>query len=56
MLAKAIEKEINENGLYNGYSLFPFDDNSYLTLDEMHEKIKNYWYIEKCYLGIHHFD
>ena len=36
------EKEINENGLYNGYSLFPFDDNSYLTLDEMHEKIKNY--------------
>lgn len=42
MLAKAIEKEINGNGLYNGYSLFPFDDNSYLTLDEMHEKIKNY--------------
>ena len=38
-LSKAIEKEINGNGLYNGYSLFPFDDNSYLTLDEMHEKI-----------------
>ena len=36
------EKEINGNGLYNGYSLFPFGDNSYLTLDEMHEKIKNY--------------
>ena len=56
MLAKAIEKEINGNGLYNGYSLFSFGDNSYLTLDEMHEKIKNYWDIEKCYLGIHHFD
>lgn len=42
MLAKTIEKEINENGLYNGYSLFPFGDNSYLTLDEVYEKIKNY--------------
>jgi hypothetical protein len=39
---KKEEKEINGNGLYNGYSLFPFGDNSYLTLDEMHEKIKNY--------------
>ena len=41
MIRKTISKEINEIGLYKGYSLFPFGDKAYSTLDEMYEKIEN---------------
>ena len=40
MIRKTIEKEINEKGLYKGYSLFPFGDNAYSTIDEMYERIE----------------
>jgi predicted AlkP superfamily pyrophosphatase or phosphodiesterase len=40
MIRKTISKEINEKGLYKGYSLFPFEENAYSNLDEMYEKIE----------------
>jgi len=40
MIRETIIKEINEKGLYKGYSLFPFGDKAYSTLDEMYEKIE----------------
>ena len=40
MKRKTISEEINEKGLYKGYSLFPFGDKAYSTLDEMYEKIE----------------
>lgn len=40
MIRKTISKEINEKGLYKGYSLFPFGDAAYSTLDEMYEIIE----------------
>ena len=40
MIRKTISKEINEKGLYKGYSLFPFGDKAYSTLDEMYERIE----------------
>lgn len=40
MIRKTISKEINENGLYKGYSLFPFGDKAYSTLDDMYERIE----------------
>ena len=36
---KTIVDEINENGEYQAYSLFPFGDNCYNNIDEMYEKI-----------------
>ena len=40
MKRKTIGKEINEIGLYKGYSLFPFGDKAYQTLDDMYERIE----------------
>jgi len=40
MIRKTISKEINEKGLYKGYSLFPFGEKAYSNLDEMYEKIE----------------
>ncbi len=35
MITKPITAEINEMGKYKGYSLFPFGENSYKSLDEL---------------------
>ncbi len=40
MIRKPISKEINEKGLYKGYSLFPFGDNPYSDLDDMYNTIE----------------
>ena len=40
MIRKTISKEINEKGLYKGYSLFPFGEKAYSNLDEMYERIE----------------
>ena len=40
MIRKSIMEEINEKGKYKGYTLFPFGDNAYSTLDDMYDKIE----------------
>lgn len=40
MVTKAITEEIKEAGKYKGYSLFPFGDNKYASLDDMFLKIE----------------
>ena len=40
MIRKSISKEINEKGKYKGYSLFPFGEKCYTSLDDMYEKIE----------------
>ena len=40
MIRKTISKEINEKGIDKGYSLFPFGEKAYSTLDEMYERIE----------------
>lgn len=41
MIRKSIDEEINEQGVYKGYKLFPFGDHCYNTPDEMYERIEN---------------
>ena len=43
MIRKTIMDEINEIGKYKGYTIFPFGDNHYNTLDDMFKMIE-----EKC--------
>ena len=43
MIRKTITDDINEKGKYTGYSLLPFGNNPYQTIDEMYELIQ-----EKC--------
>ena len=40
MIRKSIDEEINENGVYKGYKLFPFGENCYETLDDMLNRIE----------------
>lgn len=40
MIRKPITKEINEAGKYKGYTLFPFGENCYETLDDMFDRIE----------------
>lgn len=40
MIRKSIDEEINENGVYKGYKLFPFGENCYETLDDMFNRIE----------------
>ena len=40
MIRKSIMKEINEEGKYKGYTLFPFGENSYENLDDMFARIE----------------
>ena len=41
MKTKTIMEEINENGKYKAYSLFPFGENAYNDLDEMINQIED---------------
>lgn len=41
MIRKTISDEINEKGLYKGYTVSPFCDTPYSTVDEMFERIKS---------------
>lgn len=41
MIRKTIGKEINEQGKYKGYTLFPFGDKCYENLDDMFIRIEN---------------
>ena len=41
MIRKSIVDDINEKGINKGYSLFPFGENKYESIDEMFEKIEN---------------
>ena len=41
MIRKTIGKEINEQGKYKGYTLFPFGDKCYENLDDMFTRIEN---------------
>ena len=43
MIRKTIMDDINEEGIYKGYTLFPFGDNPYRDLDDMFSIIE-----EKC--------
>ena len=43
MIRKSIMDELNEKGKYKGYTLFPFGDDAYSTIDEMFEIIE-----QKC--------
>ena len=40
MIRKMISDEINENGQYKGYTLFPFGDGCYESIDEMFQRIE----------------
>jgi hypothetical protein CLOSPO_01552 len=40
MIRKSIDKEINEQGKYKGYKLFPFGEDHYETLDDMLNRIE----------------
>jgi len=40
MIRKTISNEINEKGLYKGYSLFQFGDKCYSNLDEKYDRIE----------------
>ena len=40
MIRKSIMKEINEDGKYKGYKLFPFGDGAYNDLDDMFNRIE----------------
>ncbi len=51
MLTKTIIDSINEQGLYKGYKLFPFGDNSYTNINDMYNKIEEYCNLkEKKYI------
>lgn len=39
MIRTTISEEINEKGLYKGYTLFPFGENPYSDLDDMYNII-----------------
>lgn len=41
MITKTIMDEINEKGEYKGYTVSPYGDTPYQTIDEMYEIIKN---------------
>ena len=41
MIRKSISKEIKEAGKYEGYTLYPFGENKYNSLDEMFSIIEN---------------
>ena len=43
MIRKSIMDQLNEKGKYKGYTLFPFGDGAYSTIDEMFDIIE-----EKC--------
>ena len=40
MIRKSISDEINEKGLYKGYTLFPFGINPYANIDDLYNKIE----------------
>ena len=40
MKTKTIVKEINDEGKYKAYELFPFGKDSYNNIDEMFERIE----------------
>ena len=40
MITKTIMEEINENGEYAGYKLFPFGENPYLDTNDLYNKIE----------------
>ena len=41
MITETIIKEINENGEYKAYMVFPLGENAYVDLDDMFQKIKD---------------
>lgn len=41
MIRKSIMDEINEKGIYKGYTLFPFGENAYKDLDDMYKIIED---------------
>ena len=41
MIRKSISKEIEEKGIYKGYSLFPFGEDNYNDLDDMFNRIES---------------
>lgn len=40
MITKSIMDEINDKGKYNGYTLFPFGNNSYANIDDLYNQIE----------------
>ncbi len=40
MITKSIESEINEKGKYKGYTLFPFGEDNYTSIEDMFKRIE----------------